>query len=205
MTHFLSRLVDRARGTAARVEPLIRSRFAPAGAREQTSEVDVPRSTGADDKTAAAAPREARVRSGGESAVRPATASDADDARLEEIPLLVPQHSVPGRDSDGPPDVVPRTHAGDPPAARTAAVASRKAARAIGTARTAQAKPHGAASLNISNGGEHDRAPVVRVTIGRIDVRAAPAPASPQRKPATGSKPALPLDAYLKARKEGAR
>jgi hypothetical protein len=43
------------------------------------------------------------------------------------------------------------------------------------------------------------------VTIGRIDVRATPAPASPLRKPATAAKPVLDLDAYLKARKEGAR
>ena len=48
-------------------------------------------------------------------------------------------------------------------------------------------------------------APIVRVTIGRIEVRAAPAPTPPPRKPARPAGPTLTLDAYLKARKEGAR
>jgi hypothetical protein len=47
--------------------------------------------------------------------------------------------------------------------------------------------------------------PIVRVTIGQIDVRTTPAPAAPTRKTATPSGPKLTLDAYLKARKEGAR
>ena len=48
-------------------------------------------------------------------------------------------------------------------------------------------------------------APIVRVTIGRIEVRAVPAPAAPARKPSRASGPKLTLDAYLKSRKEGTR
>jgi len=50
-----------------------------------------------------------------------------------------------------------------------------------------------------------DQAPIVRVTIGRIEVRAAPAPTPPSQKPARPSPPALTLDAYLKSRKGVAR
>ena len=46
--------------------------------------------------------------------------------------------------------------------------------------------------------------PIVRVTIGRIDVRATPI-AAPSRKSPTRSEPKLTLEAYLKSRKEGAR
>jgi hypothetical protein len=46
--------------------------------------------------------------------------------------------------------------------------------------------------------------PIVRITIGRIDVRATP-PAAPSRKSSTRSEPKLTLDAYLKSRREGTR
>jgi hypothetical protein len=46
--------------------------------------------------------------------------------------------------------------------------------------------------------------PIVRITIGRIDVRATP-PAVPLRKPSARSEPKLTLDAYLKSRREGRR
>jgi hypothetical protein len=49
-----------------------------------------------------------------------------------------------------------------------------------------------------------EQSPIVRVTIGRIDVRAT-APAVPSRKSSTRSEPKLTLDAYLKSRKEGTR
>jgi hypothetical protein len=45
---------------------------------------------------------------------------------------------------------------------------------------------------------------IVRVTIGRIDVRAT-TPAVPSRKSSPRSEPKLTLDAYLKSRREGTR
>ena len=50
-----------------------------------------------------------------------------------------------------------------------------------------------------------DQAPVVRVTIGRIDVRVAPTPALSPRKPVRQVGPTLTLEAYLKERKEALR
>ena len=43
MSHFLARLVERARGTAARVEPIVAPRFAPTPIVEIASEVEAPR------------------------------------------------------------------------------------------------------------------------------------------------------------------
>jgi hypothetical protein len=43
MSHFLARLVERARGTAARVEPIVAPRFAPTAIVEIASEVETPR------------------------------------------------------------------------------------------------------------------------------------------------------------------
>ena len=49
-----------------------------------------------------------------------------------------------------------------------------------------------------------DQGPTVRVTIGRIEVRAALPPAPPQRAQPVRRRPlALPLDQYLKRRSEG--
>ena len=42
MSHFLARLVERARGTAPRVEPLVVPRFAPTPIAEIASEVETP-------------------------------------------------------------------------------------------------------------------------------------------------------------------
>jgi hypothetical protein len=50
-----------------------------------------------------------------------------------------------------------------------------------------------------------EQAPIVHVTIGRIEVRAAPAPTPTRRKPVSRPAPKLTLDAYLKSRREGAR
>jgi len=48
-----------------------------------------------------------------------------------------------------------------------------------------------------------DQKPNIRVTIGRIEVRAALPPAPPPRAQPVRRRPALPLDQYLKRRSEG--
>jgi hypothetical protein len=204
MTHFLSRLVDRARGTASRVEPLIRSSFAPVGERETTPDVEASRLPADESKTASNPQHEIRGSSANESTVRPLTAGEANEAKLEESPLLVPHHSVPERESDRLSSTMPRTSTADTPAESSTTVTPRKVARATLHPRSTHGKQRDVDSSAISS--DHGRAaPVVRVTIGRIDVRAAPAPASPPRRAAAAAKPALALDAYLKSRKEGTR
>ena len=80
-----------------------------------------------------------------------------------------------------PDPTVPLTSATQPPAERPARLAER-------------AMP------------ERSEAPVIRVTIGRIEVRAQVASAKPERVPAMQSKTAaLSLDDYLKQRREGRR
>lgn len=204
MTHFLARLVDRTRGTASRVEPLIRSQFAPGAEFERTSELEAPRLAGTEPKPASEVPHDAGVQSPGDRANPPPTAGETGTVLREETPLLMPHHSGRRRDANNSPNVDARSAAGETTARRTAAT-RRKSGRATMTAQTAQRSHHNDASSIMSNGKEHDRPPVVRVTIGRIDVRAAPAPYSPQRKPPSGPTPPLALDEYLKSRKDGAR
>jgi hypothetical protein len=88
-----------------------------------------------------------------------------------------------------------RTVASDHSEKRRTFRANREAARAF-------VQPHRADQFSHEL---RDEAPIVRVTIGRIDVRAAPAPVPPPRKTAIPAPPKLTLDAYLKSRKEGAR
>ncbi|WP_233809204.1 hypothetical protein [Paraburkholderia sp. HP33-1] len=50
---------------------------------------------------------------------------------------------------------------------------------------------------------QNDAAPTVHVTIGRVEVRASPAPSNSRTKPARNTREPSPLDRYLKARAEG--
>ena len=63
MTHFLGRLVERARGTAPRVEPIIAPRFAPTPSAETATEVEPAPIAGIVTATESAPParREARA------------------------------------------------------------------------------------------------------------------------------------------------
>ena len=204
MTHFLARLVDRTRTTASRVEPLIRSQFAPGAEFERASEIEAPRPAGTEPKSASEVPHDAGVRSSGDRGTPPPAAGETDTMPGEEIPLLVSHRSTP-QEADKSSKLHPRIAAGDTSVGRTPAASPRKSGRAIVAAEPQQRKHRGDPSSVISNDDEPDRPPVVRVTIGRIDVRTSPAPVSPQRKPPVGPKPALALDEYLKSRKEGAR
>jgi len=77
---------------------------------------------------------------------------------------------------------------------------SKRSERAIPLATTSRDLERDSFSPNESP----EQPPIVRVTIGRIDVRATP-PAVASRKASTRSEPKLTLDAYLKSRRESAR
>jgi hypothetical protein len=86
-------------------------------------------------------------------------------------------------------------------ASRGAKKSERTRVAEIASSSAARASEDGFVLPNES-GGER---PIVRVTIGRIDVHATPAPAAPARKTPKENPPRLTLDAYLKGRREGMR
>jgi hypothetical protein len=229
MTHFLSRLVDRARGTALRVEPIIAPRFAPTdllGAEilpEITTEIESPAASPPSGPKPV--PPRTETRSVEEKrSSRAADAHDAEETRIEIVmePLLVPQvqervHSLVVRHADTPREILEESRG---TAAAQLQVAKSKSPRGTAAAAQPVAKRQSQrgnlkrSTLSPLKQGDdalrfpaepRAQAPIVRVTIGRIEVRAAPAPAPPPRKPARAPGPVLTLDAYLKSRKEGAR
>ena len=211
MTHFLARLVDRARGSVPRVEPIVAPRFAPAPVAEFPSEYEAPQETKATNGT-----REAFVREEEPATDRPRLrkekpASKETEEREETVEaapqtLLVPLERT---DGDG---VLPRphqTHGSESirsdvlPHVRSAAVPT--IVRRVGhPGRSANLRSTDRLSVS-PNESTANELPIVRVTIGRIEVRAEPAPAPAPRKVSSRSEPKLTLDAYLKSRKEGAR
>jgi hypothetical protein len=200
MTHFLARLVGRARGTALRVEPIIASSFAPpapagmAIEHESLGTNSEPSPAGPETKAVSEAPAPIRSESGSISGASMETSREVD----REV-LLVPQFRDPSSSSDSP-----ERHAIEVEDVHTAPAWSQAARRA----RTKSARPRTPdATSPLSSPREQlrEEAPIVRVTIGRIDVRAAAEPPSPPRKPARRAEPKLTLDAYLQSRKEGGR
>ena len=227
MSHFLARLVDRARGTAPRVDPITAPRFAPAPVTEIVTEIEAP---------APVSSRKNETASRNEAPAREIVRQEIEPPRVEKIrreetavapdpeKLLVPQEIlVPdqpepivrriARDEITAPPVgngtrpkrltpVPRaTPPGSPiPAASqpSRVVAGRNDP---GHRTAARASQRAAVQPNELRG----EPPIVRVTIGRIDVRATPAPAASARKSPPTAAPKLTLDAYLKERKEGRR
>jgi hypothetical protein len=198
MSHFLARLVERARGTAPRVEPIIAPRFAPADSLGADAPPEIATEIESPEVNAAAQPNEPPFPS--------AKPNGADDAKIGILaePLLVPQvhervQSLVVRQTHAQPDAVEPARElnvpGNRPAKQRTGRANREATWALVRRYQADQFPHEL----------RDEAPIVRVTIGRIDVRAAPAPVPPPRKTALPSPPKLTLDAYLKSRKEGAR
>ncbi len=198
MTHFLARLIERARGSAPQVEPLIAPRFAPAPVTEIATEVEAP--------------------------AHPVVRQEIASRRGEEIPpeekiapgpeqLLVPQETVEARPSPaivrriGPEEIAPpaKGHgAGSTMRPGSLRPATRNAVAGgvdPGTPSAVRA-PHRAPTRSNES---HIEPPIVRVTIGRIDVRAAPPSAPPARKSSPRSQPKLTLDRYLQSRKEECR
>jgi hypothetical protein len=214
MTHFLARLVDRARGTAPRVEPLIAPRFAaseslgtellPETSIEMEARPVVPMPAPPNpDRQETARPQEERKSSTAstndhENEERPAT-------ELEVEPLLVPpiaqpQQSSVARQKEESGGVLESSHLS---INQGVPVVTRQKQRTRLTRSTRGAVP-AIGELRLPNDSD-GQAPIVRVTIGRIDVRAAPTPAPPARKSPPQSGPTLTLDAYLQQRKEGKR
>jgi hypothetical protein len=218
MSHFLARLVERARGTAPRVEPIIAPRFAPAPQGEISEEVTMPPLLGefTDEVSTLtrATPLEMPPGTPANPAPHPHARQEtssatpfevAEDDSTEmvretlllpsETPELPPAPAARQRKSTTDKTVLPKRPALAPqPQRRLFIQQTTREPRSLVSA-------HSPAVPNESI----SEPPIVRVTIGRIDVRATSAPAAPTRKTPPPSAPKLTLDAYLKARKEGAR
>lgn len=202
MSHFLARLVDRARGTVPCVEPLVAPRFAPAPVFEGASEVEAlppgreQQPTIARQALSAEKPGAKRVWESEKPSVLPE--NSAADREPEKLLVPMAEHS---------------TMLVKPARAANRAEPSGKNGKALVPAPVAkqprQATPLTTTSRNLERGllapnESSEEPPIVRVTIGRIDVWATPI-AAPSRKSLTRSEPKLTLEAYLKSRKEGAR
>lgn len=217
MTHFLGRLVERARGTAPRVEPVVASRFAPAAFADVSNEQEpavaghFETNNGAGETSPA---RSSPSRANAESPANPSlvrrenAASEPPAADVRKTITIAPETLlVPGAPETRAPSFVRQEEASDesdivePLPTPEATPASPRKTSGEPTAllgRSSQSQPP---SLDDSVA----QAPIVRVTIGRIEVRAvAPTPA-PARKPNPPRKPTLTLDAYLEKRNEALR
>ena len=226
MTHFLGRLVERARGTASRVEPIVAQRFAAVPVAEVASgfvpPTDLEIATAVE--TSPPVRRELRAREAAPDGTNETFVTREEpwtERPKEELieramaaqpeTLLVP---VPRPDDDvaQPPaetrgseslrrDVLPHVQS---------VAAMSVVRRANHQSRSTIARPSNRSGVSANpvpfpNESAANEPPIVRVTIGRIEVHASSAPAAPARKRPARSEPKLSLDAYLKSRKEGAR
>ena len=225
MSHFLARLVERALGTAARVEPIVAPRFAPTAIVEIASEVETPRPERGDqqptieeksspravpDQEAPAKKAEPKILRESEKSSHAATSrfTPAHKSSLPQQPekLLFPREKSVVNSTA----IVRPSLSGDSPVPTMKnGMVRRNSFTPSRSKRPRPPTPLTTTSWNF----EHDlltpnespgQPPIVRVTIGRIDVRATP-PAAPSRKSSTRSEPKLTLDAYLKSRREGTR
>ena len=201
MSHFLARLVERARGTAPCVEPVVAPRFTAAPIFEVASEVETlppgrEQQPGiANQALSAEKPDPKRV---SEPERLPLLRDYAnDDHKTEKLLVPIPEHPTVVRPSQAANRALPLGKNGRRFLARSAAKRPRSAAP---VSTTLQHLENGLVRPNESS----EEPPIIRVTIGRIDVRATP-PGAPSRKSPTRSEPKLTLDAYLKSRKEGIR
>jgi len=228
MKHFLARLVERARGTARRIEPIIASRFAP----PPPSDIAIENESRETQSEPRPAPAEAKLVRKTQSEPRPVPAeaklvpkpdaairseSVSTPAETTDVPIEIVRETllVPEFQEQVPPLVVRQTDSqrNAQPTQINAIALEKNEATKPKTPRASRATPRRAQSraflsktvLASLPDEPRDQAPIVRVTIGRIDVRAAPAPPPPPRKAAGPAPPVLTLDAYLKERKEGRR
>jgi hypothetical protein len=230
MSDFLARLAGRALGTVPVAQPLISSTFAPVPEQEGIGAVsefkEAPVGIEGDKVAPRAAPEEPPVRMQSRITL---PRSDRPSSRLEQ---LVNVGEIQNVEAAGTAQSVPRAPKPAPRAAGLAATTDRKAAPAntvpdshsqgeqaretvpsrgdavsrtivntVPAARYSNDKAARAAPSNVSK----PPAPIIRVTIGRVDVRAEfPARATPAA-PRKVEAPSLSLEDYLKQRKEGKR
>jgi hypothetical protein len=205
MSHFLTRMVERARGMVQRVEPIIAPLFAPAPLSEMSEEVVVPTQP-----TTSEIPLATETRSSPPPLVRqetdsatPLNVTQKNSIEVTRQTLLVP----PEISVQSPPSTVEQKE----PSAHKATLPRRlphppqPQRRPLVRQSTREPRPLVSAHFPAAPAQSISEPPIVRVTIGRIDVRAAPGPAAPTRKTTPASGPKLTLDAYLKARKDRAR
>ncbi len=227
MSHLLARLVERTRGTLPRVEPIIAPRFAPAPINEIATEVEAPAAVRSR-ATQAALPNETPARPSVRQGIEPPR---GEESRREEVAaprpeqFLVPQQTHPSYSS---PSVVrraspeeigapPRPNEASPEQSVAEAAATRPGSAPPATTQPSRilvaggvdpghpsAMPGTRRAAGIQPNESQNEPPIVRVTIGRIEVRAE-TPAPPPRKTPSPPRPTLSLDTYLKERKEGRR
>jgi len=211
MSHFLARLVERARGTAPRVEPIIAPRFAPTPIVEIASEVEAPPPERADQRPTVEEKSSPRAVPHHEAS---AAKGEAKILQESENPSLLQQREkllVPMEKSvvNSTAIVRPSLSGDSPMPAMKNGMVRRNS---FTPSRSKRPQPETSVTTR-SRSVDHDlltpnewpeQPPIVRVTIGRIDVRATP-PATPSRKSSARSEPKLTLDAYLKSRREGTR
>jgi hypothetical protein len=204
MSHFLTRLVERARGTARRVEPIIAPLFALAPLSEISEEVvvptqptpEIPLATG----TRPSPPPLVRQETDSATPLKVAQKNSIEVTREtllvpSEISVQSPPSTIEQKEPSAHKTALPRRLPHPPQPQR----------RPLVRQSTREPRPLVSAHFPAAPAQSISEPPIVRVTIGRIDVRAAPGPAVPTRKTAPASGPKLTLDAYLKARKERAR
>jgi hypothetical protein len=188
MAGFLDRLAARTLGTSAAAKPLVPVSFSPAQlvsepAPDVTPRVSVSRlvedprvKRQVEIRTEPEAARE--VIHARESAVTREVLSSSETVRVEKEQTRIVVERAPGTFI---PVVIPRVEPSLPPAPALA--------------RHPQLSLHQAAPAG----------PIVRVSIGRIDVRAELTPAAAARVPVRASAPALSLEAYRRQRDGGLR
>jgi hypothetical protein len=219
MSHFLARLVDRTRGTASRVEPIIASRFASAPFPELRESIDQRQQHSAQQGPLVAHPHPPKPSSTPRSEEDTSVGNDfrcaadsevversVDPRRPEEANKpLIQNHRI--HKAVTPGSSHPRDGSGieDPLEPRANLVSNRRRANRPAAESSLSPRSHQQTDASRRSDDTERTAPVVRVTIGRIEVRAGPGPVSPTRDVSRRPKPTLPLDAYLKERKEGAR
>lgn len=217
MSHFLARLIERTRGTAARVEPLVTPRFASTPIVEMSSEMETPPQVWRD--------RQPKMEKGSSprSSVQDQTPIGKTAQKLPGEPdksLLSPEIVASGAEPEQllvPPKksadlrLVVRPYEARDRATPLVNTGFLKNNSVAGPTAKRPASPTPATTMRrsfepplVEPNESSGEPPIVRITIGRIDVRATPATVS-ARKSSARSGPNLTLDGYLKSRREGTR
>lgn len=234
MADFLSRLAGRTLGVAPIVQPVIAPRFAPSPAHpdspptieEFEDVIDATESTPRRvpsrsaalpagrlgpsalvtdidrdrEEGAASAPRETSVGAAARTSDEPRARSDAPEIAVHRlVKAPADQPSWPTQQEDPAAELSARPQA-DP---RIEPIGWRLPRRAVDRYAVVPPITRGAPAAVAAESPA--AAPVIRVTIGRIDVRALPAPARPVPSPAAPRPPTPSLDGYLRSRNQGRR